>query len=278
MNWFVTALKNYAVFSGRSRRSEYWYFGLFYLIFYAAAAVVDVMFGSFERTSGIGVCTAIVALALLIPSISVTVRRLHDTGRSGWWLLIGFIPLVGGSSCWCSCARIVSPARIASARIPRPSPWSGPSCPPGPRSRGRRPRPSARPAGPWRPRSRCTPRTTWPSWSRPTRQASSDGVRPARPRHVCAAPAAPRTSSGEPEPEALTPARVGPQGGQHHAIARDDLRAREARNWRRRSCCSAGIGARPTARPAGARAAGPARRRRGRAPRGCPGGRRARPA
>ena len=96
MNWFVTALKSYAVFSGRSRRSEYWYFGLFYLIFYAVAAVVDVMTGSFERTSGIGVCTAIVALALLIPSISVTVRRLHDTGRSGWWLLIGFIPLVGG--------------------------------------------------------------------------------------------------------------------------------------------------------------------------------------
>jgi hypothetical protein len=54
MNWFVTALKNYAVFSGRSRRSEYWYFGLFYLIFYVAAAVVDVMIGSFERTSGIG--------------------------------------------------------------------------------------------------------------------------------------------------------------------------------------------------------------------------------
>jgi uncharacterized membrane protein YhaH (DUF805 family) len=96
MNWFVTALKNYAVFSGRSRRSEYWYFGLFYLIFYVAAAVVDVMAGSFERTSGIGVCTAILALALLIPSISVTVRRLHDTGRSGWWALIGLIPLVGG--------------------------------------------------------------------------------------------------------------------------------------------------------------------------------------
>ena len=95
MNWFVTALKSYAVFSGRSRRSEYWYFGLFYLIFYVAAAVVDVMAGSFERASGIGVCTAILALALLIPSISVTVRRLHDTGRSGWWVLIGFIPLVG---------------------------------------------------------------------------------------------------------------------------------------------------------------------------------------
>lgn len=95
MNWFVTALKNYAVFSGRSRRSEYWYFALFYVIFYLAAVVVDMMAGSFERTSGIGVCTAILALALLIPSISVTVRRLHDTGRSGWWILIGFIPLVG---------------------------------------------------------------------------------------------------------------------------------------------------------------------------------------
>ena len=96
MNWFVTALKNYAVFSGRSRRSEYWYFALFYVIFYVAATVVDVMIGSFERSSGIGACTAILALALLIPSISVTVRRLHDTGRSGWWILIGLIPLVGG--------------------------------------------------------------------------------------------------------------------------------------------------------------------------------------
>jgi len=95
MNWFVTALKNYAVFSGRARRAEYWYFALFYLIFYAVAAIVDVMTGSFDRASGIGICTGILTLAFLIPSLSVSVRRLHDTGRTGWWLLIAFIPLVG---------------------------------------------------------------------------------------------------------------------------------------------------------------------------------------
>jgi uncharacterized membrane protein YhaH (DUF805 family) len=95
MNWFMTALKNYAVFSGRSRRSEYWYFALFYLILYAACAIVDGLTGSFDRASGIGLFTAVLTLALLIPSLSVGVRRLHDTGRSGWWLLIAFIPLVG---------------------------------------------------------------------------------------------------------------------------------------------------------------------------------------
>ncbi len=95
MNWFTTALKKYAVFSGRSRRSEYWYFILFYFIIYIALAFVDRVTGTFDPKSGIGLLTAIFALALLIPSLSVSVRRLHDTDRSGWWLLIGFIPLIG---------------------------------------------------------------------------------------------------------------------------------------------------------------------------------------
>ena len=95
MNWFTTALKKYAVFSGRSRRSEYWYFILFYFIIYIALAFVDRVTGTFDPKSGIGLLTAIFALALLIPSLSVSVRRLHDTDRSGWWLFIGFIPLIG---------------------------------------------------------------------------------------------------------------------------------------------------------------------------------------
>jgi uncharacterized membrane protein YhaH (DUF805 family) len=95
VNWFTTALKKYAVFSGRSRRSEYWYFILFYFIIYIALAFVDRVAGTFDPKSGIGLLTAIFALALLIPSLSVSVRRLHDTDRSGWWLLIGFIPLIG---------------------------------------------------------------------------------------------------------------------------------------------------------------------------------------
>lgn len=95
MDWFLTALKSYAVFSGRSRRSEYWYFALFYLILYAACAIADGLTGSFDRASGIGLFTGVLTLALLIPSLSVSVRRLHDTGRSGWWLLIALVPLVG---------------------------------------------------------------------------------------------------------------------------------------------------------------------------------------
>jgi len=95
MNWFVTALKNYAVFSGRSRRSEYWFFVLFYLIIYVVLALVDRTTGTYSSTSGAGLLTSIFALGMLIPSLSVSVRRLHDTDRSGWWLLIGFIPLIG---------------------------------------------------------------------------------------------------------------------------------------------------------------------------------------
>ncbi|HXZ54118.1 MAG TPA: DUF805 domain-containing protein [Burkholderiales bacterium] len=95
MNWFVVALKNYAVFSGRSRRSEYWYFVLFYLIIYVVLAFVDGIAGTFNSRSGAGLFTTIFALGLLIPSLSVSVRRLHDTDRSGWWLLIGLIPLIG---------------------------------------------------------------------------------------------------------------------------------------------------------------------------------------
>lgn len=95
MSWFVTAVKKYAVFSGRSRRREYWYFGLFYLIFYVVLAIVDGITGSFDFRSGLGLFTGIWTLALLIPSIAVSVRRLHDTGRRGWWILLGIIPVIG---------------------------------------------------------------------------------------------------------------------------------------------------------------------------------------
>ena len=95
MNWFTTALKKYAVFSGRSRRREYWYFVLFYLIIYVVLAVADAATGSFDSKSGIGLFTGIFSLAMLIPSLSVTVRRLHDTDRTGWWILITLIPLIG---------------------------------------------------------------------------------------------------------------------------------------------------------------------------------------
>ncbi len=89
---FMTAVKhvfaNYANFSGRARRSEYWWFYLFTMICYVVASIVD-------AAIGIPILTAVVMLGLIIPSLAVSVRRMHDTGRSGWWILIFLIPLVG---------------------------------------------------------------------------------------------------------------------------------------------------------------------------------------
>jgi uncharacterized membrane protein YhaH (DUF805 family) len=95
MNWYLEVLKKYAVFSGRARRKEYWFFVLFYLIFAIILAVLDGVFGTFSAEAGMGLLGGIYALTHLIPSIAVGVRRLHDTGRSGWWLLIALVPLVG---------------------------------------------------------------------------------------------------------------------------------------------------------------------------------------
>jgi uncharacterized membrane protein YhaH (DUF805 family) len=83
------ALSKYVTFIGRSSRSAYWWFYLFNLIAVIVAYVIDVALG----TSGI--FYGLTALALLLPNLAVSVRRLHDTGRSGWWLLIALIPLIG---------------------------------------------------------------------------------------------------------------------------------------------------------------------------------------
>ncbi|MFJ9814760.1 DUF805 domain-containing protein [Streptomyces sp. NPDC101151] len=88
MHWYVDVLKKYAVFSGRARRQEYWMFFLFNLIISIVLTVVD-------RAIGSNVLSLIYSLAVLLPGLGVAVRRLHDTGRSGWWMLIALIPLVG---------------------------------------------------------------------------------------------------------------------------------------------------------------------------------------
>jgi len=89
MNWYIEVLKKYTVFKGRSRRKEYWMFFLFNFIISFVLGFVEVLAG------GPGVVVNLYSLAVLIPGIAVAVRRLHDTNRSGWWLLIGFIPLIG---------------------------------------------------------------------------------------------------------------------------------------------------------------------------------------
>jgi uncharacterized membrane protein YhaH (DUF805 family) len=110
MDWFLKALKNYTAFSGRAQRSEYWYFALFYLLIFIGLAIVDAITGTFSESAGVGLLTGLFALAMLIPSLSVTIRRLHDTDRSGWWLLIGIVPLVGGIVLIVFCAQDGTPA------------------------------------------------------------------------------------------------------------------------------------------------------------------------
>ena len=95
MNWYISALKRYFDFSGRARRKEYWFFTLFNILISVGLALVDMAIGTFDEVSGYGILSSIYLLAVLIPSIAVAVRRLHDTDRTGWWLLIGLIPLIG---------------------------------------------------------------------------------------------------------------------------------------------------------------------------------------
>jgi uncharacterized membrane protein YhaH (DUF805 family) len=95
MNWYLEVIKKYADFSGRARRKEYWYFVLFNVIISIVLAVMDGALG-LANSEGLGPLRGIYTLAILIPSIAVGVRRLHDTGRSGWYLLLGLIPCVGG--------------------------------------------------------------------------------------------------------------------------------------------------------------------------------------
>jgi uncharacterized membrane protein YhaH (DUF805 family) len=89
MNWYLSVLKQYAVFSGRARRKEYW-------MFFLSNLIIGFVLGFLEGlVGGRGIVGILYCLAVLIPGIAVSVRRLHDTGRSGWWLLIAFVPIIG---------------------------------------------------------------------------------------------------------------------------------------------------------------------------------------
>ena len=89
MEWYLKVMKQYADFNGRARRKEYWMFVLFNVIATIILSAIDAAVGSY------GALTGIYALAVLIPSLAVGVRRLHDTGKSGWMLLVAFIPVIG---------------------------------------------------------------------------------------------------------------------------------------------------------------------------------------
>jgi len=100
--YFVNTIKNrYAKFDGRASRSEFWYFILFYFVSNIILALLDTfvinpMLGATPSQMGQGGFLQIIfALAMLVPSIAIAIRRLHDIGKSGWWYLIVFIPIVG---------------------------------------------------------------------------------------------------------------------------------------------------------------------------------------
>jgi uncharacterized membrane protein YhaH (DUF805 family) len=94
MNWYLDAWKNYANFQGRARRKAYWMFVLFNIIALVILSLIEGALG-LSGQNGYGILTGLYALAMILPLIALAVRRLHDTGRSGWWLLIGLVPLIG---------------------------------------------------------------------------------------------------------------------------------------------------------------------------------------
>ena len=104
MEWFLKVVRdNYSNFNGRAQRKEYWMFYLFYMIFLIIAAVADNILGTVFTVGegpyavgiGYGWIYVLLIIALFIPTLAVGVRRLHDIGKSGWWLLIMLIPCAG---------------------------------------------------------------------------------------------------------------------------------------------------------------------------------------
>lgn len=97
MKWYLKVIRHYADFSGRARRTEYWMFVLFNFIFALAALLIDNIFRlTFVQEIPYGVVYLLYIIAMMLPSLAVAVRRLHDTGKSGWMFLISLIPIVGG--------------------------------------------------------------------------------------------------------------------------------------------------------------------------------------
>lgn len=96
MEWFIKCLKNYANFNGRARRKEYWMFTLFYTLLYLPVYAIT-MFATSQGMLTLALIAnllmMVIAFGLLLPALAVQVRRLHDINKSGWWILLGFVPL-----------------------------------------------------------------------------------------------------------------------------------------------------------------------------------------
>ncbi len=94
MNWYLGVLKNYTGFSGRAHRTEFWMFALISLVIGFVLGMIDLALGLIGP-QGNGLISSIYGLAVLLPSVAVGIRRLHDTDRSGLWYLLVFIPILG---------------------------------------------------------------------------------------------------------------------------------------------------------------------------------------
>ena len=95
MHWLTGPITKYVVWKGRATRSEYWYFILFTSLITLGLSMIDQATGTFDQETNQGLMSGLFSLFILLPSIAVFVRRLHDTGRSGWWFWILLVPLVG---------------------------------------------------------------------------------------------------------------------------------------------------------------------------------------
>jgi uncharacterized membrane protein YhaH (DUF805 family) len=129
MHHFFDALRKYAVFTGRAGRSEFWWFTLVYLILIAMAAFVDVVVGTFDAAIGFGLFSGSLLIATLLPMLGVHVRRLHDTGRSGGWVLLGLVPVVGSFALFVLVLFASQPGTNEYGPHPRPMEHAGADAP-----------------------------------------------------------------------------------------------------------------------------------------------------
>lgn len=114
MQWFLNALRRYADFTGRARRTDFWMFVLFAVLGGVILAIVDSGLGLTYATDGgtrflpylggSGVLGTLYSLALVVPALAVCARRLHDTGKSGWWQVIWVVPVIGAVALIVLCA------------------------------------------------------------------------------------------------------------------------------------------------------------------------------
>lgn len=90
MQWYLQVLKNYARFQGRARRKEYW---MFFLINFIITILLEILAAASDAFS---ILFLLYTIAVILPSLAVGARRLHDTGKTGWWQLLPLIPIIGG--------------------------------------------------------------------------------------------------------------------------------------------------------------------------------------